>query len=311
VRADRLLSLLLLLESGRRKRVCDLAARLEVSARTLYRDLDALSAAGVPVYAQRGRGGGVALLEGWRTRLDGLTAAEAEALGTIGIPRALGDLGLSRPLRQGLVKLAATLPQVQRLALERSRQRLHIDSTAWFGSPEQAPHLALLRDAAWQDRRVWLRYRDFDGRASRRNVAPLGLVIKLDRWYLVAHSEQRTLVLRGSRIEAAEATETPFQRPTDFDLAAYWREWCRRFARQRASYPVRLRLSARGADLLARQRPAGDVAEGTTTIDFERRTIALAQVMLLGREAEVLAPEELRDALRELGRDLRALYDGP
>src|SRR5688500_501484 len=185
MRADRLLSLVLLLQGRRKLKVRDLAGRLEVSERTILRDVDALSTAGVPVYAQRGPGGGVALVGEWRTDVTGLTDAEVQALATVGAPRALADIGLAGSLQTSLVKLAASLPAVQRQAAEHARQRLHIDATSWFAGAEEVPHLGVLREAVWADRRVRLRYRDFDGRVSNSVVDPYGLVIKGDRWYLV------------------------------------------------------------------------------------------------------------------------------
>jgi predicted DNA-binding transcriptional regulator YafY len=320
MRADRLVSLLMLMQTRPRSTAADLARRLQVSERTIYRDLDALSAAGVPVFATRGPNGGVALVDGWRTQLTGLTRAEVHALATVGAPGALEDLGLSAPLRSGLVKLAAALPALQQSVIEYARQRIHVDSSSWFGERETVPHLSVLRDAVWQDRRIRLAYRDFDGRRTRRVVDPYGLVIKAERWYLVAGTERGPSAFRGSRIEGARLLSETFVRPPRFELATFWKEWCARFAERRARYEVTLRVTAKGEEELRHMRPPADharLAEATqardgtktVTIDFERESIAISQLCMLGRTAEVLAPEALRTRLRALAADLRALYD--
>jgi len=319
MRADRLLSLMLILQARKKVRAAELAERLVVSDRTIYRDLDALSAAGVPVYAQRGPQGGIALLEGWRTSLTGLTEPEVRALATVGVPVALSDIGLSESMRTSLIKLAASLPSVQQQAVEHTRARLHIDPTGWFQGREAVPHLGVLRDAVWQDRRVRLRYRDFDGRGSALTVAPYGLVIKVERWYLVAGTARGPSVFRGSRVSGARLLSDTFTRPPGFDLAAFWRDWCRRFYSKRPSYRVTLRLTRQGQAALGQVRPREDQqrirraprgrdGQKTVALDFERKTIAVSQLLALGRGVVVVEPEEIRETLREIGANLRTLY---
>lgn len=311
MRADRLVSLMLLLQDERRHTAEELSRRLEVSPRTIYRDLDALSSAGVPVYAQPGSTGGIGLLPGWRTHLTGLTEPEIQALASAHPIDALDDLGLAGPLRTALVKLAAALPSVQRTAAEHARQRLHIDGSSWFGEKDPVPHLAVLREAVFQDRKVRLAYRDFEGARSTRVVDPYGLVIKGDHWYLVAEDKGVTKVFRGARVEAARMLTDTFARPAEFELRAFWKDWCKRFATQRARYEVTLRLTAEGAEALAAIRPGSErerIRAGTVNIDFERLSIALSQLVQLGRGAEVLEPPELRARLGALANDLSALY---
>lgn len=322
MRADRLVSLLMLLQTRARWTASELSRRLQVSERTIYRDLDALSGSGVPVLATRGPNGGVALVEGWRTQLTGLTRTEVHALAAVGAPGALEDLGLSAPLRSGLVKLAASLPSLQQSVIEYARQRLHADPSPWFSTErEPVPHLSVLRDAVWQNRRVRLMYRGFDGRRSRRDVEPYGLVIKADRWYLVAGTGRGPTTFRGTRIEGARLLAGTFERPARFDLAAYWKEWCAQFAERRAQYEVTLRLTPEGEEALRPLRPPADQKRlagirrandrtKTVTLDFEREAIALSQLCALGRAVEVLAPEALRARLSAVGAELRALY-GP
>jgi predicted DNA-binding transcriptional regulator YafY len=311
--------LTLLLQTRPKMTAGALARELQVSERTIHRDVEALSSAGVPVYALRGAEGGVALLEGWRTQLTGMTRAELHALATVGAPGALEDLGLSAPLRTGLVKLAAALPAIQQPALEYARQRLHVDASSWFAEREPVPYLAVLRDAVWQDRRVALVYRDFDGKQSKREVDPYALVIKADRWYLVAGKEGEPRVYRGSRVEGARMLAETFVRPARFDLPSFWREWCKRFGEKRASFEVTLRLTVEAAEKLRQIRPRTEHAHfdaapksragrKDVTVDFERESIAVGQLCEVGSGFEVLAPEGLRNRLVGLAAGILATH---
>ncbi|AEI65989.1 helix-turn-helix transcriptional regulator [Corallococcus macrosporus] len=316
MRADRLVSLTLLLQTRPKMTAGELARELQVSERTIHRDLDALSGAGVPVYATRGAAGGVALMEGWRTQLTGFTRTELHALAAVAAPGALDDLGLTSALRSGLVKLAASLPALQQPALEYARQRLHVDASSWFAEREPVPHLATLRDAVWQDRRVSLTYRDFEGTPSRKVVDPYALVIKADRWYLVARTgADEPRVYRGSRVEGARLRPETFVRPARFDLPAFWKAWCARFAEKRAQYEVTLRLTPAALEALRTIRPRAEgarlaavppEADGhkTVVVDFERESIAFSQLCDVGAGFEVLAPEFLRMRLMKLATSL-------
>lgn len=319
MRADRLVQLMMLLQSRKRSTIGVLARELEVSERTVHRDLDALSASGVPVVVTRGASGGVSLMEGWRSQLTGFTRPELHALAAMNAPGAFDDLGLSAPLRSGLLKLAASLPALQQPVMEYARQRLHIDASGWFTQREASPQLTVLRDAVWNDRRVRLRYRDFDGRRSERQVDPYGLVVKNDQWYLVAGSRRGPSVYRGSRIEGARLLEQGFTRPERFELVAFWKGWCEEFARKRPAYPVTLRLTASAFDALRALRPPRDQAlldqapvagDGTrtVTVDFERESIAVSQLCLVAPGLEVLAPAPLRERLHQLARSLLAAH---
>jgi predicted DNA-binding transcriptional regulator YafY len=186
MRADRLIALVLLLQARRRITAPDLAARLEVSVRTIYRDLDALSAAGVPVYAARGTGGGVSLPDGYRLDLTALHRDEASALFLSAVPGPLTDLGAGQVLEAALRKLSAALPAGARHEAERARQRLHLDPAEWWQTHEPVPHLRLVQEGVWQERRLRLTYRRRDGSTATRVVEPYGLVAKAGVWYLVA-----------------------------------------------------------------------------------------------------------------------------
>jgi len=322
VSAERLIDLVQLLQTHPRRSVRDLARDLSVSVRTVHRDLDALSLAGVPVVKMRGADGGIALRDGFRMRLRGMTSDELAALAGLGIPHALEDLGLRGSLRTGFSKLTAALGTRDQPILEHARKRLHMDSSSWFGEREQVPHLAALRDAVWRDLRVRIRYRDMDGKLTRMLVDPYGLVIKAERWYLVAAAVSGVRVYRCARIEALEALTRKFKRPDRFELSEYWAEHCASFVRTRPKLDVLLELDADGEALLRRERPPSDCARidaapptatGTkrVEIDFERKAIAISTLAVLAPHVRVIAPESLRAELEAMGTRLVAAYGNP
>jgi predicted DNA-binding transcriptional regulator YafY len=243
MRADRLLSILLLLQTRDRMTARELSDTLNVSERTIYRDLDALNAAGIPVYTERGPGGGCALVEGYRTNLTGLTEAEVRSLFVPGVPGPLADLGLGQVLEEALLKLLVALPSMHRHDAERVRQRFMLDAAGWFQPEEPVPHLHTLQEAVWQDRKMTMVYRRGDGTQTERTVEPYGLVAKASIWYMVAAVEEQIRVYRVSRVQAATLCEERFERPLTFDLAAYWADWCAEFESSRARLPVTLRAA--------------------------------------------------------------------
>src|SRR5579885_2647363 len=228
MRADRLISLLMLLQTRGRLTAQELASRLEVSERTIYRDLEALSSAGIPVYAERGPGGGISLVDGYQTRLSGLTAAEAQALFLLSVAGPLSDLGLDSALNDALLKLSATLPASQREDAQHLRERIHMDTTWWYYSRETLPQLSLLQEAVCHDQTILLQYLDERNNSCRCMLHPYGLVSKAGIWFLVAvHAQSgEQHILRVSRIQSVEISEASFVRPPDFDLATCWRDYC-------------------------------------------------------------------------------------
>ncbi len=321
MRADRLLSMLLLLQANRRITAQKLAQKLEVSERTIYRDLEALSAAGVPVYAERGPGGGCALLGDYRTTLTGLNEADVRTLLLSGVPRPLADLGLDKALEVALLKLVAALPSARRTDAEQARQRLHLDATAW-NTPtiDEAPHLRILQEAVWQQRKVRLSYRTRSRVVNERLVEPLGLVAKTNVWYLVSRKAGEMRVYRVSRMQSVDLTDEPFERPAGFDLAAYWADWCARFRATLTRYPVVLRVApeaipilshflGEGAQALLDQGGPPD-AEGWVTLrpTFESIEAACSMALGLGDRAEVLEPAELRERVIHQAARIVAFY---
>lgn len=228
MRADRLISLLMLLQARGRMTAQELAEQLEVSERTIYRDLDALSIAGIPIYGERGPGGGISLLDGYQTRLTGLTGPEAQALFLFSMAGPLSDLGLGKALDDALLKLSASLPAAYRDDAEQMRQRIHLDATWWYYTREAVPHLPLLQEAVCQEHTLLLCYRNESGIPGQQLVQPYGLVSKASIWFLVGANGTSSAkqVFRVSRIQSVEITEQLFVRPPDFDLATYWHDYC-------------------------------------------------------------------------------------
>jgi predicted DNA-binding transcriptional regulator YafY len=299
----------------------ELADELEVSVRTIYRDLQALSTAGVPVYAERGPGGGCSLLESYRTNLTGLTPQEARALFMLNIPAPLDQLGVTQELKAALLKLSAAMPASQRGEEERSRQRIHLDSSWWFQAEEAVPCLPPIQQALWQDRKLRLTYRADFGTRVQQIVAPYGLAAKASVWYLVyAHPAGDIRALQVSRVIEAAILDEAFERPPDFDLADFWKSWCTEFEESRIRYMVTVRVAPELASLLPyyfgdgiqallAQAPPPD-AEGwiTLTLPFESLSAARARILGFGRAVEVLEPEALRKSVIDFAEQITAFY---
>ncbi|WP_086829407.1 YafY family protein [Allokutzneria sp. NRRL B-24872] len=322
MRAGRLLSLLMLLQTRGRMSATELARALEVSPRTVYRDIESLSSAGVPVYADQGRAGGYQLLDGYRTRLTGLTGAEAEALAFTGMPGPATDLGLSAELTAAELKLMAALPPELASRAARIRECFHLDARAWFRESEGVPQLAELANAVWDNRVVRVRYRRWgDPPEVERTLWPLGVVLKGGVWYLVARSRDRDLTYRASRVLEVIDTGTTFERPKDFDLASFWKAWAERFEIEQYRMTARIRLSPAGMALVpyvlgfhekrvVRATAGEPDSAGWVTADLPIETIEIGhtEVLKLGAHAEVLEPQELRDRLAATARALAETY---
>jgi predicted DNA-binding transcriptional regulator YafY len=305
VRAARLLSLLLQLQTRGQLTASDLAERLEVSVRTVHRDVGSLAAAGVPVEAVRGPAGGYRLAGGYRTRLTGLTADEAEALFGAGVPGPAAELGLGGELAAARLKVLAALPSELQERATRAQRLFHLDTRGWFRAGDRVPHLPTLAAAVWRGRRVGLRYRE-GTKVVRRTVDPLGLVLKGGAWYLVARRSVGMRVYRVSRVVSARALDEDLQRPLGFDLAAFWDEWSRSFEENRPRVEVRVRVSDDVRRFLPGDRRVE--ADGSVTAAFENLGEAYRELLRFGSDVEVLAPLELRERVAETARDVAALY---
>ncbi|MDI3289263.1 WYL domain-containing protein [Polyangium sp. 15x6] len=320
MRSSRLLALLLILQRRKHATATALADELSVSVRTLYRDITALLAAGVPLWTESGPGGGIRLAPGWRTHLDGLTAEEASALFLSGAPQAVADLGLATVAATARAKVDATLPAELRGRAGRIRERFLLDAPGWFSRREKLDALPAVAEAVWEGRRLDLRHGE---RSARRRVDPLGLVLKAGTWYLVARHRRAIKTYRISRIHKAEARADAFVRPDDFDLAAWWAESSSAFDRSLLTYPCRVRLSPGAQKGLPHVVPHDAVrrmledagppdAEGFRTVDLllESEDVATHQLTGLGDGVEVLAPAALRERLYRVGMRM-ALRNGP
>jgi predicted DNA-binding transcriptional regulator YafY len=322
MQASRLLSVLMLLQARGRLSAQTLAAELEVSVRTIHRDIDQLSAAGVPVFADRGRLGGFQLREGWRTRLTGLTAPESRALFLSGLAGPAAELGLGEAVASARLKVLATLPPEWQADAQHMNSRFHLDAVDWFHSAARTEHLGAVADAVWRARRLHVRYESWNG-VRERELEPLGLVLKAGIWYMAARTgpsaEPRTY--RVSNILALAVSEQHFSAPRAFDLAKYWQESTRRFETGVYSGSALLRVSPRGLQLLRQYSSAvSEAAERSATKDrrgwwrvsvpIESVAHAANQLINLGADAEVLAPAALRAQLRLTARRLVKLYAG-
>ena len=299
-----------------------LADELEVSVRTVYRDVEELSASGIPVYADRGTHGGFQLVEGYRTRLTGLTPEEAEALFLSGYPGPAAQLGLGTVLAAAQLKVLAALPPELRSRAARLRQRFHLDAPGWFQEPDVTPHLQQIAEAVWADRRLGMHYRrGSDDAVVERVVEPLGLVLKAATWYVVARHEGGMRTYRVSRIADLEMLDR-FERPEDFDLAGYWDHSVAAYAGSLPRFRATVKLRGDGLERLttiigdgqARQAlaaAAGPDEDGwvTASISLEDLWHAEANVLQLGPDCEVVGPPELRERVAAAARAVASLYD--
>ncbi|MET9917895.1 WYL domain-containing protein [Streptomyces sp. NPDC006435] len=320
MRAARLIKMVLLLQSRPAMTAAELARELEVSERTVTRDAQALSEAGVPVYADRGRAGGYRLIGGYRTRLTGLARTEAEALFLSGLPSALRDMGLADAASAARLKVSAALLPSLRDASDSAARRFHLDAPGWYQEPVTPELLPVLAEAVWDDRLVRARYRRRDGDVERE-MAPYGLVLKAGVWYLCARVADDFRVYRIDRFSAVEVSDERFGRDERFDLPGFWDERAAQFARSLLRAEVTVRLSPQGVrrlpyamdrsavrEALEAAGPAD--AEGwiTVTLPVESLEVAHGQLLSLGPESEVLEPAALRDRFAAAAERLRELY---
>lgn len=321
MRADRLLSLLMLLQSRGQMTAQALARELEVSERTIYRDIDALSVAGIPIYGETGPEGGYALLNSYRTNLTGLTDGEVRALFMLSIPAPLEELGVSQELCTALLKLSAALPESHRRDEAKVRQRFHLDSAWWRQGEEQMPHLPTIHRALWEDRQLHLVYRSPVGVPIRRKVAPYGLVAKAGVWYLVCARQQAVRVHRVSDLLEVQIAEETFVHPPDFDLAAFWQEWCTEYESLLTGFTATVRVAPEfvpelprrfGSQIhhkIAQAGPPDEAGWITIELSFKSFEDARDHILSFGRGVAVVAPLALHRSVLDFAEQIVALYD--
>ena len=320
MRASRLVTLLLLLQTRGRMTAAQLATELEVSERTVHRDVEALSEAGVPIYAERGPHGGVQLVEGYRTRLTGMTADEAEAVFLSGLPGPAAELGLGTVVTAARLKVLASLPSELRVRASRLVERFYLDAAGWFQESDPVPHLATVAESVWEGRRLWIEYERGDSRVERI-LEPLGLVLKGGIWYAVASVEGDIRTYRLSRVVGARPLDETFDRPAGFDLASHWAESIAAYEREIPRIEVVVRVAPDRMDVLADlvghhtvaavERLPGPDDDGWTRLRLRvdwAINEAPGHLLGMGGDLEVIGPPEVRDRVVELARGALARH---
>ncbi len=317
MRASRLLSILTTLQAKGHVTAQALADECEVSLRTIYRDVDALSAAGIPIYSERGSSGGYRLLDGYKVRLNGLSSTEAEALFLAGLTRQAADMGLGTVAASARKKLLAALPETMRS--DAMRARFYLDAPGWFSEGETLAHLPLVADAVWNERAIRMRYQSREAETERR-VEPLGIVLKGGVWYLAARADGNTRTYRISRILELALLEERFEYPEAFDLEAYWAESTRRYETALHPNQAELFLSPWAIEVMDEFLPpsvrSGAVVSSETdargwrrvTLSVGSATHAAMEVLRFGGEAEVVGPPELRAEMAKVVALLAKTY---
>ena len=318
MRADRLLSIVLLLQAHRQLTSRALAERLEVSERTIHRDMEALSVSGIPVVAERGASGGWSLLGEYRTNLTGLNEAEIQSLFVTQPPKVLADLRLKKASEGALLKLLAALPSMYRQGAEQARRRIHIDTGGWSRHEEAVPLLPVLQDAIWSERKLRFTYqRGPDCDAVEREVDPLGLVAKGSAWYLVAAVDGDIRSYRIARISEARVLDEPAAAPAGFDLGSYWQQSTTAFKTALPNYTAKFRVAP---DAFLRLRFAGRFArvgepEQTdehgwvqVNVGFDVEEMACEYALSFGAKLEVLEPRSLREKVIAAAQEVVEFY---
>lgn len=311
MKADRLVSLLLLLQSAQRRTARDLALRLEVSERTIYRDVDALSASGIPVYAERGADGGIALADGYRKALLHFGEEEIRAI-FVGGSNPLADLGLGANVDRAFEKLRGGLSDAQRNAAEKARGRIHIDQRRWNQSDPPTEKLALLRRAVWDDRRIELAYEDRMRAQTTRIVDPYGLVSKAGVWYLVAKTPEGFRSFRADRIREVRELDERYERDGTFDLDAHWRETTIKLHETQGRFAVVIRIDAETLPMIMGYWPTEalpDTQPECFRVLFPSEDAAVNTLVSWGDSIVLIEPDTLRVRIIEHARKLIERYE--
>lgn len=319
MRASRLINILTTLQARGLVTAETLAEENEVSVRTIYRDIDALSLAGIPVYSERGSDGGYRLLGGYRVRLNGLSPAEAEAMFLSALPGPAADLGLGTLMAGAQKKLAAALPEDLRHNARRMQSKFFLDAPTWLGENEQPLHLQAIADAVWNSKRIRMRYRAWKAEKNRE-VEPLGVVLKGGAWYMAGRVGESVRTYRIARILDLVVTDEHFEWPEDFDLAGYWTENTRRLEEELYPDQALIRISPWGLTMLEHNSPPHVRARMEVSPDVDgdgwrrirlpvaSRQMAVSDFLRLAAELEVLEPEDLREAMRAAIARLSGFY---
>jgi predicted DNA-binding transcriptional regulator YafY len=314
MRADRLLSILLCLQTTEKMNTRKLAEKLEVSERTILRDMDALSTSGVPVVSDRGAAGGWRLMEGYRTHLTGLKKQEILSLLLVNASHIVSDLGMRANFDMASLKLLASLPLSVQQDAAKVRQRIHVDGAGWYRANEPVPCLTTIQDAIWVERKLQITYLR-EGQTTERLIDPLGIVVKGTIWYLVASVDDELRTYRVSRIQQAEITELAFTRPAGFELVTYWDQSTEDFKANLPQYPALIKLKPQAFSRMQKERfvtvqeiRSSDEVWMTLEVNFQTLETACQSVLSYGAELEVLEPSALRNKVHEDASAIARLY---
>ncbi|MFD2042914.1 helix-turn-helix transcriptional regulator [Ornithinibacillus salinisoli] len=318
MRGDRLVSILLLLQSHGRMTAKELAEKLEVSERTIYRDMDALSGTGIPVFAERGKNGGWSLLDDYKTDLTGLKGSEIRALFVSPSTQLLDDLGMTRTSEEARNKLIASLPSIYRENAKDVWHRIHIDTSSWRNQKERIDSFEVLKNAIWIDNKLKILYQRADGRMDERIVQPLGLVAKGNLWYFIAAKENGDIRnYRASRIQYATPTHETFERPENFNLAHYWSSSTKAFIEKLPTYEVRVEVTR---SILPRLKFSSrfvsqiDIENRSeeewipVKLSFDTEEEAKGYILGFADQIKVIEPEELHNKILKMAEATVAFY---
>lgn len=316
MRADRLITIIMLLQNNGRMTTRELAEKLETSERTIHRDMVALSGSGVPVYSERGSNGGWVLAEDYRTNLTGMNAEELNSLLLAHPTSVIRDLGMQQSLQQAVEKLLASFPSSSTGDAWKVRERIHVDGAGWHPSFEELPNLSIIQEAVWQGRKLAVKYVKDQEEALERVIEPLGLVAKGGIWYTSAFADGEVRTFRISRVAEARLLDETFVRPDDFDLASYWERSMRRFQEGLPRYPAVVRFHHSMWGRTGRQRFMKVINEETEekewkkiTVEFNTLESACEILLGYGDKAEAVAPAELRDLIKAKAAAILARYE--
>jgi predicted DNA-binding transcriptional regulator YafY len=308
MRANRLLSLMFLVQSKGRMTAEELAESLEVSKRTIYREIDALNLAGIPIYTQDGRNGGIYLDKHYRISLNSLGREEIQLLFMYATQGPIHDIGLNNAIENALLKLLAALPLRYREEAEQMRQRVHFDSSQWFYQRDVSQWMPMLLEAVFEERKLWLQYLKGNGIFSEKIICPYGVVAKLDIWYLVALTDEGEMrTFRVSRFKSLRVLEETFERSPTFDLTTYWKESTHHFTESKPRYILNLRVAPDNPGIIRYMQEAyGGQAhtpdpQGWTPVTLSLSAMQEARmvVMAMGDRVEIIDPPELREEVRQ------------
>lgn len=317
MRADRLVAIIMLLQKEGQMTAKKLAKKLEVSERTVHRDMESLSAAGIPVFAERGNNGGWRLLDNYQTKLTGLKESEIRALFVPPSNHMLSDLGLKSLSEQARNKLIASLPQIYRDDAIAVWNRIHVDTSTWRKKESKNHSFDILKNAIWENNKLNIVYIRANGTKTKRVVEPLGLVTKGSVWYLVASQNGEFRNYRTSRIQTAELTEETFDRPKQFNLVEYWESSTASFIENMPTYPVKVEVTKAILPRLSwtnRFVQVEELGKGknenwrSVELFFQTESEAIGYILGFANQIKVIEPKQLHDQILKMAEATVAFY---